>query len=505
MTLSLGLDVGTQGTKGVLLDAESGAIVARASKGYGLIEGLEAGAAEQHPSTWRDAVRIVIRELLATPGIDAAQISAIGVSGQQHGCVVLDDKDAPVRPAKLWCDTATAVEAAELSVAFGRPVPTGFTASKLLWLARNEPANWARTRRVLLPHDYINLLLTGEAAMEAGDASGTGLLDILERSFDEAAIDAFDLLANKHEASPTDPGLASRLPRLMDPQTPWRPVGFVSDAAAVEFGLTAGTLVSAGGGDNMMSAIGSGATTPGVVTVSLGTSGTVFAHAEQPIVDPDGLIAPFCGSTGGWLPLLCVMNLTGVTEEVSTGFDMGHEALTASARQVPPGCEGLLWLPYLNGERVPDLPLATGSLVGMRPGHLRAGTLYRAALEGTSLNLAWGVERLARLGIHAKELRLVGGAARNPLWREILAACFNTPVIPLAEPESAALGAAMQAAWSWRHQQGAPVAMRELSTRCVHTAGRPTLPDPDQVALYLSIATRFRAEVSKQYDAPSAK
>jgi len=497
MSLSLGLDVGTQGTKALLLDGESGAVVGRASTTYGLIDGLEPGAAEQHPDTWRKAVAQVTREVLATSGRCADEVLAVGVSGQQHGCVTLDERDKPVRAAKLWCDTATSAEADELTAAFGRPVPTGFTASKLLWLARHEPENWARTKRVLLPHDYINLLLTGTAAMEAGDASGTGLFDVTERRFDDRSFAVFDELAG----SPfSDAGLASRLPALMDPSSPWAPVGRVSGEAAAEFGLANGTLVAPGGGDNMMSAVGSGATSTGVVTVSLGTSGTAFAHAEKPIIDPDGLIAPFCGSTGGWLPLLCVMNLTGVTEEVRASYGVDHGALTDAARQANPGCDGLLWLPYLNGERVPDLPNAAGTLLGMRPGHLRAGAMYRAALEGTSLNLAWGVERLRNLGIEATELRLVGGAARNPLWREILAACLETPVLPLEEPESAALGSAMQALWSWHRDGGGVCSLRDLTALCVHSTSEATTPNPELLEVYREQAKRFRASVAVQYD-----
>ncbi len=499
MSLGLGLDIGTQGTKALLLDAASGAVLARASSAYGLLPDLEPGAMEQHPSTWRAAVASAIRAVLTTSGRQSEEIVAVGVSGQQHGCVTLDAQDEPVRPAKLWCDTATSREASELSDALGRKVPTGFTASKLLWLARKEPDNWARTRHVLLPHDYINLLLTGSAAMEAGDASGTGLFDVVHRRFDDEAIAAFDRLAKVPGSEFTNGGLASRLPELLDPTSPQAPLGCVSPSAAAEFGLAPGTLVSRGGGDNMMSAVGSGATTPGVVTVSLGTSGTAFAHAEQPIIDPEGLIAPFCGSTGGWLPLLCVMNLTGVTEEVRTGFGMDHAALTAAARQVPAGCDGLLWLPYLNGERVPDLPTATSSLLGMRAGHLRPGVLYRAALEGTSLNLAWGVERFRQLGLTTREFRLVGGAAQNPLWREILAACLDTPVLPLAEPESAALGAAMQSLWCWHGQCGDSVSLEALTAICVQTTDATTEPDPDLCASYAELGTRFRTQVEHLY------
>ena len=421
MALFLGLDVGTQGTKGLVLDVESGRTLARAAAGYELIAGLPPGCAEQHPQTWLDAVRAVCGELSSE--VDLSAVRGVGVSGQQHGAVLLDEQGEVVRPAKLWCDTSTATEAQELSARFGRALPVGFTASKLAWVARHEPENWERVRQVLLPHDYVNRVLSGVACMEYGDASGTGLFDPEARDFV-----ASDLLA-------LDARLPELLPPLVEPGV-W--IGGVSTRGAQLTGLPAGVPISTGGGDNMMSAVGSGATEPGVVVCSLGTSGTLFTHAEQPVVDPEGAIAPFCGSTGGWLPLLCVMNATGVTEEVRSAFGSTHAELTRAALEIEAGCDGLLWVPYLVGERVPDLPSATGTLLGMRPGCLEPGRLYRAALEGVSLNLAWGAGRMRGLGLAVDEVRLAGGASNNPLWRAILAACMDAPVIALEEPESAA-------------------------------------------------------------------
>ena len=485
MSLVLGLDVGTQGTKGVVLDVDAGRVVARASESYGLLEGLAPGAAEQHPQTWVDAVGEVARALLAE-GLDRDRFVGVGVSGQQHGLVVLDERDAVVRPAKLWCDTSTAAEAAELSEAFGRNVPTGFTASKVLWLARHEPAAWERVRTVLLPHDYVNLALTGEKTMEAGDASGTGFFDPEARDF------------HPEQVRLTDPRLPELLPPLLDTGAP---AGRLAGKGAELLGLPEGVLVSAGGGDNMMSAVGSGATRPGVVVVSLGTSGTVFTYAERPVVDPAGLIAPFCGSVGGWLPLLCVMNLTGVSEEVREGFGRDHATLTAAAEGVPVGCDGLLWLPYLAGERVPDLPEATGTLTGMRAGHLRPGVLFRAALEGTSLNLGWGVDRMRGLGIAVDAVNLVGGAARNPLWRSILADVLACPVTALAEPESAALGAALQALWTVRREGGEDVTADEVAEPYLEVADAPSEPDPERVEEYAGLGARFRALAREHYGA----
>lgn len=476
----LGFDVGTQGTKALLVEAASKRIVARASASYGLIEGLPAGAAEQHPHTWIDAIRATAREVLA--GIDPATVLGVGISGQQHGCVVLDERGEVIRPAKLWCDTATAEEARELSAQLGRAVPTGFTASKLSWLKRHEPAHWARVRAVLLPHDYVNFRLTGRKVMEAGDASGTGWFDVKRRQFDPVAMAAID-----GRMADLVPGLVAA----------GEPAGRLHADGAKLLGLREGTLVSAGGGDNMMSAIGSGATRPGVVVASLGTSGTVFTWSPVPVIDPRGLIAPFCSSDGGWLPLLCVMNLTGVTEEVRAAFGRDHAQLTEAAARVAPGCDGMLWLPFLQGERVPDLPGATGTLLGMRPGLLRMGHLYRAALEGTSLNLGWGVDLMRDLGIGVHEVRLVGGAARNVLWRRILAAVLGARVVPLLEPESGALGAALQALWTHHRQSDPRADLAVLSAPYVQLSPEVTEPEPELVAAYRPLAGRYATEVAR--------
>ena len=478
--LFLGFDVGTQSTKALVLDVERGEVVARAALAHGLSPDLPPGHLEQHPETWLEAVASTCREVLQQ--VDPARIAGLGVSGQQHGCVVLDGAARVVRPAKLWCDTATAAEARELSARLGRAVPTGFTASKLLWLARHEPAHWAQVRHVLLPHDFVNFRLTGLASMEFGDASGTGFFDPVERIFDRVAMHAID----------------ARLPGLLPPlRQPGELAGRLSAAGAALLGLPRGLPVAAGGGDNMMAAIGSGATRAGVVVVSLGTSGTIFTRADAPVVDPRGLIAPFCSSDGAWLPLLCVMNLTGVTEEVKALTGLDHATLTALAAPVPTGCDGLTWLPFLAGERVPDLPEATGTLLGMRPGLLRPGHLYRAALEGTSCNLGAGLDRLRSLGVSIDEVRLVGGAAKNPLWRQILASVFGVPVRPLVETEAAALGAALQAMWSVRRAAGAAdLTIDAVAKPFVQLADAVT-PDSRQAVLWRALQARFTAEVER--------
>ncbi|MFM1874087.1 MAG: hypothetical protein RL398_3509, partial [Planctomycetota bacterium] len=442
----VGFDVGTQGTKAVAIDSATGRVVARSARAYDLIGGLPPGHQEQHPQTWLDAVAATARELWQS--VDPARVAGLAVSGQQHGAVVLDACGEVVRPTKLWCDTATADEARELSRRLGRSVPTGFTASKLLWLARHEPERWAAVRHVLLPHDYVNYVLTGELAMEWGDASGTGWFDPRRREFDAEAMSAID----------------ARLPNLVPPLRPAGGLhGRLSARGAALLGLPLGVAVAQGGGDNMMSAIGSGAVAPGVVVVSLGTSGTIFTRSGVPVIDPQGLIAPFCSSDGGWLPLLCVMNATGPLVEIQELTGLSHEALTAAAEAVSIGCDGAQFIPFLVGERVPDLPEATGALLGLRPGTLRPGVLYRAALEGVGANLALGLQRLRGLGIDPSEVRLVGGAAKNALWRQILADLFGVPVRPLLEAESGALGAALQAQWATARQSDAAASLAAIA------------------------------------------
>lgn len=474
MTIALGLDVGTQGTKGIALDVESRTVVARASSSYGLIAGLPAGHAEQHPDTWWRAVSDVVRALARDVGARAGGIRSLGVSGQQHGFVPLDDRGAVIRPAKLWCDTSTADEAGELSRQLGRAIPAGFTASKILWMKRREPAHFARLRTVFLPHDWVNWRLTGRACMEAGDASGTGFFDVRARTFDAAAMEAIDAR------------LAACVPELVAPDAP---IGTVRDDVAAELGLPRGVAVSPGGGDNMMSAIGAGATRAGVFVISLGTSATAFAHSDVPVIDPEGLVAPFCGSTGGWLPLLCTMNATGVLEEVRAHapHPNDHASLTERAARIDPGCGGVIFVPYLSGERVPDLPRATGSIHGLRAGSLDSAVLYRAAIEGVTLNLGWGIERLRALGVRVERVRLVGGGARNPLWRQVIADVLDAPVTALEEAETAALGAALQAATATGRAR-----LADLESIAEGGASKAHAPRSDAVRAYRDALGRFR-------------
>lgn len=475
--LFLGLDVGTQGTKGLLVDAERGEVVARASVAYGLIEGLAPGACEQHPDTWWAAVCGVVAALFAGREGDRARVAGLGVSGQQHGLVALDERECVLRPAQLWCDTTCAVEARELSQRLGRPIPCGYTAPKILWLARHEPETFARTRAVCLPHEWINLRLTSARTAEAGDASGTGFFDPHTRTYDVSAARAID----------------ARVPDMLAPLVGADELaGRLSPDAARALGLAVGVPVSAGSGDNMLSALGAGATRPGVAVLSLGTSGTVCTYSPAPVIDPTGAIAPFCDATGAYLPLLCVMNATGVTEEVRRAFAIDHAALACAAETAPAGARGVLWLPYLNGERVPDWPQASGVIAGLRTGTLEPGLLYRAAIEGVALNLAWGIERMREQGVSIESARLVGGASRSDLWGRILADVLEIPLVRPLESESAALGAALQALWAVRRAAGEELSADSVAQTFVRCEASATLPDPRVRSVYREASGRFR-------------
>jgi xylulokinase len=499
MSLYLGIDSGTQSTKAVVLDLERKQVVAEARAPHQLIGGLPVGHMEQHPRDWTAALDAVILEVLAR--VDRSRVRAIGVSGQQHGFVPLDADGAVIRPAKLWCDTSTAAECELLTKKLGGAAAVvrraglaflpGYTAPKILWLKRHEPQHFRRLRHVLLPHDYLNFHLTGSYFMEYGDASGTALLDVRKRVWSQEAIAAIDR------------NLGDWLPPLADSD---RPAGLLRPDLAAKYGLTQDVVVSAGGGDNMMGAIGTGNVVPGVVTASFGTSGTIYAFAKKPVVDPQGEIAAFCSSTGGWLPLLCTMNVTTVTEQVRALFEWDHALLDAGVAGTPPGSGGLVLLPYLEGERTPNVPAGSGVILGLNHTTFRPGHLARAAMEGVTMGMNYGLRRLADLGVKAKEIRLTGGGAKSPVWRQLMADIFGVPVVAMVEDEGAALGAALQAAWCAARFDGeaAPITQFTAGVVAVNEATR-CVPNKANVARYrelqalqdkLSLALRdvFRAQ-----------
>lgn len=468
----IGVDSGTQSTKTIIVDGKTGKVLGSASQSYDLIKGLPAGAKEQHPKDWINALKATITKAMKNAKVNPMQIAAIGVSGQQHGFVPLDAKGDVIRPAKLWCDTATAVQCDEMikklggvkkTIALiGNSIPAGFTASKILWLKQNEPKNYARLDCVLLPHDYLNFWLTGDRTMEYGEASGTALMDVRKRQWSKEVIKAID------------PGLTGKLPRL---QSSDKPAGVVRSEVAKFFGFGPGVIVSAGGGDNMMGAIGTGNVEPGCVTASFGTSGTIYAYSKKPVVDPDGQIAAFCDSTGAWMPLLCTMNVTVATEMVKKSFGWSNEKLSTAVAQIAPGSEGLLLVPYLEGERTPNVPDGTGVYFGVNTRTFTPAHFARAAMEGVTLGMNYGLNRLRKLGIKPKEIRITGGGANSPVWRQIMADIFGCPVVCLETGEGAALGGAIQAMWCYELCQGRKRSIQSLCKKFVKV-DRRTLVKP---------------------------
>ena len=478
MSLFIGIDSGTQSVKAVVLDLNTRKVVAEARAPPALIDGLPVGHMEQHPQAWVAALDAVITEV--AQNIDRSRVRGIGVSGQQHGFVPLDERGEVIRPAKLWCDTSTTAECALITKKLGGPkaalrktgnlILPGFTAPKILWLKRHEPANFKRLRHVLLPHDYLNFHLTGNYSMEFGDASGTALMDVRTRKWSRDVIDAID----KNLADWLPPVSASH-----------QAAGTLRAELAQKYGFPADAVVSAGGGDNMMGAIGTGNVTPGVVTASFGTSGTIYAYANRPVIDPEGEIAAFCSSTGGWLPLLCTMNVTTVTEQVRALFGHDHAALNAAVAAAPAGAGGLVLLPYFAGERTPNVPDGSGVLLGLNQKTLNAGNIARAAMEGVTMGMNYGLRRLATLGVKAKEIRVTGGGAKSPVWRQLMADIFGVPVVAMVEDEGAALGGALQAAWCVALREGRKAKLVDFTrgTVALNEATRCT-PDKANVARY---------------------
>jgi xylulokinase len=435
----LGVDCGTQSTKVLVVDANSEEVLGFGQARHELIERAD-GTREQDPEWWVAALEAAVRQALPSN----VEVVGIGVSGQQHGLVCLDSADRPLRPAKLWNDTTTASECDQLiesvggsqaAIALiGNTFLVGYTAPKVLWLRHHEPAAYAATRRMCLPHDFLNLWLTGTFATEPGDASGTAYFDVRQRTYSSTVLSIIDQHRDwQRTLPPIFPSLSI--------------LGQLRPQAAAALGLNPGIPVSAGGGDNMMAALGVGAVVEGPVVVSLGTSGTGFAHRAQPAVDPLGEASAFCDSTGGWMPLVTTLNCTVATEWIRRLFGLDHAGLDAALATSPPGARGLTFLPHLGGERTPNSPTGAGVFSGLRAAHT-VEDFVRAVVEGVTFGLNYALRALRRSGVHATEITLVGGGAGSDVWAQLCADVFALPVVRPPQTEAGALGAARQARWA---------------------------------------------------------
>ena len=448
MPVVAGVDSSTQSAKVELRDLDSGRVV---GAGRAAHPPATPPRSEQDPASWWHALVIAMHEALdaaAAAGIRPADVVAVGVAGQQHGLVVLDATGVVIRPAKLWNDTESAPDAGWLigqldggaaawAAACGSVPVASFTITKLSWLHRSEPAAFARIARVLLPHDWLTHRLTGDHTTDRGDASGTGYWSPIEGRY---RIDLLDIVDAE-----TD--WAAALPRVLGPLDaagPMRP------DAADELGLPAGLLVAAGTGDNMASALGVGLR-PGDLAVSVGTSGTVFAVTDEPATDATGAVAGFADATGRFLPLVCTLNAALATEAVGRLLGVDHAGLDALALSAPAGSDGVVFVPYLAGERTPNRPDATGTITGLRTDVTRP-QIARAAFEGVVCGLLDGADALTAAGAtgasHATDgrLLLVGGGSRSAAYRQVLADLTGRVVTVADAPEPATAGAGVQAA-----------------------------------------------------------
>lgn len=455
MTCYLGIDVGTQSVKALCFDAETRRVLATTSAPLDLVS-REDGTREQEARWWISALHSCLAQL--APDVKAS-VAAIGVSGQQHGFVPLAANGEVLAPVKLWCDTVTGPQCEQIMSALGgvehcirevgNPILPGYTASKILWLKQHHPDVYQQLNTILLPHDYLNYYLTGKLVMECGDASGTGLLDIRERRWHAGILRALDA---QRDLSACLPGLVNAGDFI----------GELRNGVARELGLPVGTPVSCGGGDNMMAAIGTGTVAPGRLAVSLGTSGTLFAYADQPVVDDTGTLAAFCDSTGGWLPLLCTMNCTVATELTRNMLGVSLEQLAECVAGAPVGSEGVITLPFFQGERMPNLPNGRGCVHGLNHGNYTPANLLRSAMESAVYGLRAGLDIFRRGGCDISSVRVTGGGAKSAVWRQMVADIFALPVFVQKVDEGAALGAALQACWVHRKSQGDDLTIAEL-------------------------------------------
>ncbi|HUO31419.1 MAG TPA: xylulokinase [Bryobacteraceae bacterium] len=436
----MGIDVGTGGTRALLVDAQ-GHVVAGFTAAHEDIRMERPLWAEQRPENWWDAARQAIRGALAQAGIAGGKVRGIGLSGQMHGLVILDEASAVIRPSLIWCDQRSQPQVDAINQTVGRenvlkytanPVLTGFTLPKLLWVRDHEPRSFERVRRLLLPKDYLRFRLTGEYATEVSDASGTSLFDVIKRkwSFEMAGRLGLDraILPTCYESSDL--------------------TGRVTRAAAEATGLGEGTPVYGGGGDQASSAVGNGIVEAGIVSCTLGTSGVVFAHMEKVAYDPAGRVHTFCHAVRDKWHVMGVtqgagLSLQWLRNQLAPGAE--YDALTAEAAKAPAGSQGLFWLPYLMGERTPHLDAtARGGWIGLTAKHQRAD-LVRAVLEGVSYSQRDCLDIIEQLGVAVESVRVSGGGARSAFWRQLLADVFNKKVVTLATQEGSAYGAALLA------------------------------------------------------------
>jgi xylulokinase len=492
MAYLLGLDIGTSGAKALLCD-EKGKVVATALAEYPIYSPFPLWS-EQNPVDWWQGAQSALRQVLAESKVNPAEIAGLGLTGQMHGAVFLDARGEVIRPALLWNDQRTAAECAEITEKVGaarlieiagNPALTGFQAPKIVWLRNHEPENFAKIACVLLPKDYIRLKLTGDLAADASDAAGTLLLDLRTRDYSPEILEKLGLQR-------------AWLPKVYEgPEV----TGCLLPEVARALGLPEKLPVIAGGGDNAASAIGTGVVRSGVVSSSIGTSGVVFAYSDGIALDPGGRLHTFCHTVPGKYHLMAVVLSAGgsfhwlrdlfrqacTMAGMADASGLSYDQLTAAAAAVPVGAEGLVFLPYLTGERTPHLdPLASGAFVGLTARH-GVGHVARAVMEGVVYGLKDGLEIMRDLGVPVGQIRATGGGGRSPFWRQMQADIYGAEVVSLQAEEGPAYGAALLAGVG----AGVFTDVVAAADRCVAVASS-TQPDSRTRAAYEPVYAVYR-------------
>lgn len=445
----IGIDIGTSGTKTVLFDTE-GSVVASKTVEYPLYQ-PQNGWAEQMPKDWWDATVEGVQSVLTQSGIDATAVKGIGLSGQMHGLVMLDEANAVLRPSIIWCDQRTAKECEEITEKVGakrlieitaNPALTGFTASKILWVRNNEPEVYAKCKHILLPKDYIRYQLTGEYATEVSDASGMQLLDVPNRCWSDEVLEKLEI----------DKALLGKVYESPDI------TGYITGEVAKLTGLAEGTIVVGGAGDNAAAAVGTGVVTDGKAFTTIGTSGVVYAHSSEVTIDPKGRVHTFCSAVPGQWHVMGVTQGAGLSlkwfrdqfcqdmMETAKLMDIDtYELVNEAIKNVPVGCNRLLYLPYLMGERTPHLDAdCRGVFFGLSAQHTRKEML-RAVMEGVTYSLRDCLEVLKEMNVETCQMMACGGGGKSPLWRQMLADNYRCEVTTLEANEGPALGVAILA------------------------------------------------------------
>ena len=487
----LGIDIGTSGSKAVLIDT-AGSVLASATVEFPMFTPRPLWA-EQNPADWWTATVQAVCLVLKRSAIKPEQVAGVGLTGQMHGLVLLDARGEVLRPCIMWNDQRTGPQCAAITETIGaqrlleltgNPVLPGFTAPKIVWVREREPDVYNRAAHVLLPKDYVRYRLTGEYATEVSDASGSALLDVRHRRWSGEVLAALDIPADWLPKCNESPVVSGR----------------ISAEAAEETGLLPGTPVVGGAGDQAAQAVGSGIVRQGIVSVTLGTSGVVFVASEDFLLEPEGRLHAFCHAMPGAWHLMGVMLAAGgslrwlrdtlgkeeVAQAAATGADI-YDLLTAQAASVPAGSEGLIFLPYLSGERSPHPdPDARGVFFGLTLRHGK-GHMMRAVLEGVAYGLRDSLELARGMGLRIEQVRASGGGSRSPLWKQILADVFDAEILTTNATEGAAFGAALLAGVG----MGGYRDVAEAAERTVQVTGR-TEPGPDS-AVYADYYPRYRA------------